>query len=280
MPKGSVSIATFMPPTFDLQGMARGRHRGAHRGARGGRAQRELRARRGARPRRRPRAPLPRRAVTLESYDKNMGFEIIILREIEHRLKFKVIYNKTAYTDFGFKLKNGSYSHLYQDLYKKEANIIIGTLLSDSIQAEDFAFTRSHCRTSGSCYVPLAKRKALWSNIVTTFDLPIWFMILLSITAMSIAYYALSNNSISYSLLYIYSILLSSSPNQPTILRLRVIFIIWAFSVLIISSSYQGVLLVFLFKARFHEQISTIEELVESKIQYGGAENSKSLLYA
>ena len=51
-----------------------------------------------------------------ESYEENTGFEILMLREIERRLKFKVIYTISNYPFSGNKLENGSYTFIFQDL--------------------------------------------------------------------------------------------------------------------------------------------------------------------
>lgn len=109
------------------------------------------------------------------------GLEIDLLETIQTLLKFKINYINTRFDDSGIKHPNGSYTEIFGDLQKEEADLCLGFFHANLTLNEDFKMSFSIIQDDLVWVVPKARNRNHWSKFASIFALEIWICICLAV---------------------------------------------------------------------------------------------------
>lgn len=183
---------------------------------------------------------------------------------------------------WGVKLRNESWTGMKGHLIKNISEIAFGTLYLDTELCDVFECTVSYFETYLVWHTPRAKEVAKWKSLFLVFQLDTWLaFIAVCVAAVLLLWRVTLSNSadpleistyanISKCFSYVWAAVLGVSvPQMPRTTRLRVLFLLWLFYCLHINIVYLTFLTTFLIHPGFEHQIRSVEELVESDVEYG-----------
>lgn len=182
-----------------------------------------------------------------------------------------------SYVHWGFKYPNGSYSLMYKDLYNKKADVMFGFTYGNSTYNSDFDQSFSHLLDPSVWWVPIASQTPPWKNILAIYDQTLWIIILSTTLIIGFIWWIAGKNNevikryndLIFSILESFYALLQGSVESPLFFINRLLFLIWIIASLLLCSAYQCKLVSFLTKPIHENQISNLQQLVESKLQIG-----------
>lgn len=219
-------------------------------------------------------------AIMEMSHGEYAGFEINYLTVIFKKINLTAVYNILPYKRI---------SHLEQFLYTiyelepSSSDIAIGLLpfgVSDISIAES---TIPYADVKITWYVPCPKQASRWRSVYEIFSLPVWlcfcfFTMLAIITMWLLAKYARHYHlresanymTIIYCIYNLWAIITGVSvPEKPISIGLRIFFITWVWFSVAMTTVYQTFFVGLLVNPGFEKSITTLNELIESKIEYG-----------
>lgn len=204
------------------------------------------------------------------------GFENTIINAITSKLNLRKIYVNNPFTDWGTKLKNGSYTKMYKMIIYNEADLMFGGTYASSHYLNDFDNFMCHGIYKGFWWVPVAQEIPKWQNFLKLFNIKVWFSIFASIFINGILFWIINlfvfsktRNALIFYLLKSLSILLQISVQFPKNKHLKTVFFIWSFGSLLIFTAYQSQLISVLTNPIFEKQIETMQDILDAKLKYG-----------
>lgn len=209
---------------------------------------------------------------------KNPGYEIIMVREFSKVLNFSIKYIPGNHTIWGHRFADGTYSILYNKLYIKEVDLMVGSVQSNESFIKDFSTTTCYTYAYLHFHAPRARILKGWQTFLLVFEVDVWCLFGISavLTTFTWKYIAITRDecseyrSLEECAFRIWCVILSSFNAQPKTSFLKQMFVLWSVYCFIMSSTFQSFLMSFLTKPTFEKQISNIRELAESGLNYGG----------
>ncbi|GLV43733.1 Ionotropic receptor 60a [Carabus blaptoides fortunei] len=207
---------------------------------------------------------------------KNPGLEVVMMNEFGKAMNFTPIYVNHKLTHTGYKFARGVYSELYRMLYNYEGEIMFGSLKVNSTFNEEFDSSYTHMRDDICWYAPKAHEVAPWKHLLIVFQKHVWF-ILLCVMCVTALFWRLMSyvvdqyyyNQTLHCLTNVWYSLLLGSVRQPRGSSMRLTFISWVMGTFLISTMYQTMFTSILTNPVYGKQISNMEEMLESHIDYG-----------
>lgn len=214
------------------------------------------------------------------SHGEYTGFEINYLTVIFQKLNLTAVYNIIPYKYI---------SHLKQFLYtiheleQSSSDIAIGLLPFAKSDISIAETTIPYADVKITWYVPCPKQASRWRPVYEIFSLPVWlcfcfFTMLAVITMWLLAKYARYHHvrestnymTIIYCIYNLWAVITGVSvPVKPISIGLRIFFIAWVWFSVAMTTVYQTFFVGFLVNPGFEKSITTLNELIESKIEYG-----------
>jgi hypothetical protein len=183
---------------------------------------------------------------------------------------------------WGEKLENGSWTGMKKHLIKNISDIAFGTLYLDTELCDLFECTVTYFENYLVWHVPRAKEVAKWKGLFLVFELTTWLAFVAVCVAVVLLLWRMArSNRADPSETSTYAnigkrssraraaLLGVSVPEMPRTTRLRALFLLWLFYCLHIDIVYLTFLTSFLIQPGFEHQIQSVEELVESDVEYG-----------
>jgi hypothetical protein len=183
---------------------------------------------------------------------------------------------------WGVKLGNDSWTGMKGHLIKNISDIAFGTLFLDTELCDVFECTVTYFESYLVWHLPRAKEVAKWKSLFLVFELNTWLAFVAACVAVVLLLWRMTrSNSVDPSEISTYAniskcfssvwaaVLGVSVPEMPRTTRLRVLFLLWLFYCLHINIVYLTFLTTFLIHPGFEHQIQSVEELVESEVEYG-----------
>ncbi|PNF21729.1 hypothetical protein B7P43_G10366, partial [Cryptotermes secundus] len=219
-------------------------------------------------------------AVMEMSHGVYTGFEINYLAAIFQKLNLTAVYNIIPYKRISQVKK---FLDTIHQLEPSSSDIAIGLLpfgVSDVSFAES---TIPYADIKITWYVPCPVQASRWRSVYEIFSLPVWlcfcfFAILAVISTWLLAKYARHHHvgeSANYMTIIcciynLWAIITGVSvPEKPISSSLRIFFIAWVWFSVAMTTVYQTFFVAFLVNPGFERSITTLNELIESKIEYG-----------
>lgn len=203
--------------------------------------------------------------------EKQPGFEILILKEASKRLNFTTEYISNPYKVWGTKLPNGSVTDMFSMVASRKANLMIGMVIVNYEFINDFDIIVAHVQLYVTFHVPRALSVEPWQNLTLSFTKTIWILILGSIISTSLTLWLTGRdeNLLNWIFVTLHTFL-SSYSFIPKPFLVCMILVIWNLYSFVVNTIYQSGLTSFLTKSAYQHQIATVEEMVNSDLDYGG----------
>ena len=183
---------------------------------------------------------------------------------------------------WGVKLGKDSWTGMKGHLIKNISDIAFGTFFLDTELCDVFECTVPYFENYFVWHLPRAKEVAKWKSLFLVFELTTWLAFVAVCVAVILLLWRMARTSradpsetstyanISKCSSSVWAALLGVSvPEMPRKTRLRLLFLLWLFYCLHIDIVYLTFLTTFLIQPGFEHQIQTVEELVESDVEYG-----------
>lgn len=140
-----------------------------------------------------------------------------------------------------------------------------------------FDNTVSHIDTTAVWFVPAALPIAHWKNLTVIFEAKVWLAIFLIFNINGFMWWVTGRNKerinefkdLALAIMASFHVLLQGSVKNPKSGLLRMLLMTWSFSCLLLFTAHQCQLTGILTSPLYEHQISNLEELVTSKLQYG-----------
>ncbi|KAK4879851.1 hypothetical protein RN001_007997 [Aquatica leii] len=213
------------------------------------------------------------------------GMEVNVLKMMQQVLNINIIYENKPFQNWGRRLKNGSYEGAYSYLRNYQADLAIGLFYANRNEYRDFDQTYPYMEDNAKWVVPIAKREEIWRVVINTYKVYVWIFFIISffIVLFSLHSIALTSSKSSlykkkmHCLIVCYKCFLGQSIDLPTPSSLRLTLGIWMYAGIIFTSVFQGKLFSNLNTKVMKKQISDVQELIDSKIQFGFYNDSRYL---
>lgn len=216
------------------------------------------------------------------------GLEVRFLDAIRGKMGFNFTFLTHSYRTWGLLRSDGNYSDMFGRLQGKQVDIVMGMCPTNYTHMWDFEMSNSYLQDALVWLVPKALEEEDWRRLQKVFPNTIWLIVLVIILAMPVVWsctsYYLRHNELnsfrSYknTLIKTMSVFFNVSVQKyPRTSTLRWLFILYAFYSLILTTIYQSKLISTLTQTDYSHQISTVDELLESGLNFGGNINIKTL---
>lgn len=209
---------------------------------------------------------------------ENPGLEIVMINEFGKAMNFTPVYVNHKLTHPGFKYAKGVYTKMFRMLYNYEGDIMFGSLKMNSSFNEEFDSSYTHLQDAICWYAPRAREVAPWKNLFIVFQTDVWFILFCLVCMTAVFWRFISHllvvdqcyySQILHCLTDVWHSLLLGSVRQPTGVTMRLSFISWVMCTFLISTVYQTMFTSILTNPAYGKQISNMEEMLESNLQYG-----------
>ncbi|KAK4873697.1 hypothetical protein RN001_013057 [Aquatica leii] len=213
-------------------------------------------------------------------FDKNgliFGMEIDALKLVQSVLKFNIEYVKKPFQNWGRKLKNGSYEGAYSYFRNYEVDLGLGMFYANQSEYWDFDETYPYMEDNVKWTVPMAKLKQRWIRVLGIFTIEVWSLVLILFLWISCLLFVMStrvNEINAYRrfkdcLTKCYQCFLGQSTELPKTGVFRIVIGFWVCFGLLITAAFQGRLISVLNINIRNPQITSVDELIASKIKFG-----------
>jgi hypothetical protein len=180
------------------------------------------------------------------------------------------------------KLPNGTWTSALGDIDNKKADIAFSELLLNLDRLVYFDTTSIYSFSGLAWIVPCAKPFERWSSIIRVFSISMWSLLFVSIIICTGFMYFLTKchsnitenvgpyRNISdcfYNVLAVY--LAISVPKIPNTGHLKIYFIMLVWYCLAVNTVFQAFVTSYLTDPGFHKQISSVEDVIASGLEYG-----------
>lgn len=180
------------------------------------------------------------------------------------------------------KLENGSWTGVLGEVFDKEADIAFSGLSINLDRYIHFDVTKVYYFSGLLWIVPCAEPFEGWYSITRVFSASLWSLIFIMIFLSAGFMYFTSKycpqfieavdsyRNISNCFYNVWAIFLGTSvPNMPVTDHLKFFFVILVWYSLAINTVFQAFVTSYLIDPGFHKQISSLEDLIASGIEYG-----------
>ncbi|KAJ9575152.1 hypothetical protein L9F63_009354 [Diploptera punctata] len=196
---------------------------------------------------------------------------------IAKTLNFRFILKRPENDDWGEKLPNNTWTGMKGDLFKNVTEVGFGGLLLDTELCNVFDCTSPYLKDRLIWHVARPLQIPQWQGIYRVFKTYMWITILIICVVVTILMWlmGLSEKEVyfhkldqSFSHMWA-SFLGVSVPCLPKSPKLRTLFFIWVIYCLHINILYLSFLTSFMINPGSEHQVSSVEELIHSTLQYG-----------
>lgn len=207
-----------------------------------------------------------------------LGFEVQILQQLAHYANLTLIFLNHSHKSWGMLINNSAkFQYMFLDLYEKKTDAIAG-MVPLANQLGFFDKTINHGFEKSRYFVPAGKKIEAWRNFLMIFDYAAWILFLATACTVCIALWfggiilfnPQGHERLEYCIMQTFRATFSVIPKIPNSSYFRCVIIIWTCSCIILTNTYQSKLLTFLVKPAFEPEISSFEELLQSKLYMGG----------
>lgn len=206
------------------------------------------------------------------------GIEILLLREVAARSNLSLVFINHNFTAWGNKFADGTYSLMYEELSKKRTDIMVGLVIANISLYCDFDESVVYNHDIITFFVPTAKMIDSWRNFMHVFDNCVWLALGVTLLAVPLTWWIIGKalkrpnalDSLQKCVFHIFEMLFTSNGIYQTSACLKYLFYLWCVFCLMLNSAYQTKLTSYLTKPAYEHQISTIAEMVDAGLSYGG----------
>ena len=232
--------------------------------------------------------------VMYPSYNENNkavtykgGLEIEFLQMIQKATNISVVFREPPSDGkWGVLLKNGSWTGVLREVIEGVSDVALGGLYYRCHISDVIECSTPYMYDELIWYVPCAQPNPRWAILSRVFKLSLWLGFILGYIAVSIITWAVvqicntfataENESSTYTdmakcFLNLWAVILgvSATENIPQKTVIRTVFLFWVVYSLAVNTIYQAFLTSYMVDPGLQHQISSVGELLDSRLEYG-----------
>nr|AQM73614.1 putative ionotropic receptor IR60a [Cydia nigricana] len=186
----------------------------------------------------------------------------------------------------GEKSFHGDWDGAIKELTYKKGDLLLGGIFPDDEVHQDFECSSTYLADSYTWVVPRALPRSAWLSLFIIFQKTVWLTVITCFVLIALSWMVLAKLSKDASYRtnldhYFINTWLSNLGfcgfSRPMTNSLRIFFVFINLYFILFLTAYQTKLIDVLTNPSFEYQISTVEELVESGLQFGGSEELHDL---
>ncbi|XP_032512983.2 uncharacterized protein LOC116766944, partial [Danaus plexippus] len=217
--------------------------------------------------------------------DPNM--EKVMVNELLKKTNFSINY-QIINAFRGERNESGKWSGALKELVSKKGHVLLGGIFPDFDVHEDFECSLTYLSDSYAWVVPRAYSKPPWIALTITFQEHVWYLTVVGFFICVITWNFFGriscdtkyNKSLMHCFMNTWiSSLGFSSYVRPVQQSLRVFNVFLNIYNILLLTAYQTKLIDVLLNPTFEYQIHTLEELIDSRLNFGGSEELHDLFY-
>ncbi|XP_050343844.1 uncharacterized protein LOC126769250 [Nymphalis io] len=219
--------------------------------------------------------------------ESDVNIEKILVNAMFKKFNFSLKY-KTISGFRGERNQQGEWNGALEDLVSRKGHILLGGIFPDFDVQEDFECSSTYLTDSYIWVVPRAYPSPPWVSLTITFQNSVWYSAIGGFILCVLAWKFLGqlsgdshyNKSFGHCLFNTWVCLLGFSANtRPKKHSLRIFFIFLNLYGIIFLTAYQTKLIDVLQNPTYESQIDNVEELVQSKLKFGGIQELNGLFF-
>lgn len=210
------------------------------------------------------------------------GYEVTLVNLIAKKLQITPVHVNNPHKDIGNIYLNRTKTYMLKDLFERKADVLYGGAFGNAKFVMDFDYTVCYSIHNMNWWVPTAEEMPKWKNLARLFNCWVWVAIFVTTLLQGILFNIISlfqhqvNHHQDYIIYFFTSLRILLQMSVATVPATRVFkfqFIIWFFTSLLIYTAYQSQLISVLTTPIFEKQISSVDDIFTSGIQYGFYDN-------
>lgn len=200
------------------------------------------------------------------------GFENVLVKNLLKRFNLREEVVQEGLMSYIITMVNDTWFGPYQSLMEMETDLAYGHMWLSNFKNTYFDHSHVFLLDDFSIVVPAAKLQKPWKKLIIVFTPTIWIIMAVALVMYICSWWALDRSNSRrkeyswYALHAWYAFLCGSIPVRRSIKHYIVVF--WTLYSLLICTSYQSQLLSVLTRPIYEDQISTMQELLNSPIRY------------
>lgn len=207
------------------------------------------------------------------------GIETMMLKTFSEVLNFTfLIYSSTVPQNWGISTQDGkNKTGIIKEIFQRKVDIGFGNFGPTEGRRRFCDYSASHIYESVTWCVPIAQIVPKWRTLLSAFKISTWLSMLIVYLLVSIITYKISKfapidmtySSIKNCFQNLFSIFLGLAVNRtPNKVSARILLFVWIFFGFHFVAAYQAKLISALLYPLYEKQISTIEEIFDSKLNW------------
>uniref|UniRef100_A0A0V0J129 Putative ionotropic receptor IR60a n=1 Tax=Cydia pomonella TaxID=82600 RepID=A0A0V0J129_CYDPO len=208
------------------------------------------------------------------------NIESLLINQVAKRYNLSLRY-EILNSFRGEKLFDGDWTGALKELTYKKGHLLLGGIFPDDEVHEDFECSSNYLADSYTWVVPRALPKPAWLALFVIFQKTVWLTVITCFVFIALSWMVLAKlskdptyrtNLDHYFINTWLSNLGFCAFSRPITNSLRLFFVFINIYCILLLTAYQTKLIDVLTNPSFEYQISTVEELVESGLKFGGSE--------
>lgn len=225
------------------------------------------------------------------------GLEIEMLQMIQKATNMSVVFRQPPSDGkWGILLDNGSWTGVLRELIEGVSDMAFGAVYYRChISGDVIECTTPYILDETVWYVPCAQPNPRWTSLSRVFKLSLWLGFILGYIIISVLIWIIvkisnvvatvGNKSLTYTklakcFLNLWAVILGVSATEdiPKNTVVRIVFLLWVAYSLAVNTVYQTFLTSYMVDPGLQHQISSVDELLDSRLDYGMVDTLESLL--
>jgi hypothetical protein len=225
------------------------------------------------------------------------GLEIEMLKMIQKATNMSTVFRqRPSDATWGVLLDNGSWTGVLREVIEGVSDMAFGAVFYRChISSDVIECTTPYIFDKIIWYVPCAQPNPRWTSLSRVFKLSLWLGFILGYIIMSVLIWVIvkvsnmaatvGNESLTYTnltkcFLNLWAVILGVSATEdiPKNAVIRIVFLLWVMYSLAVNTVYQTFLTSYMVDPGQQHQISSVDELLDSRLDYGMVDTLEELL--
>jgi hypothetical protein len=218
----------------------------------------------------------------VSTYDEGSDVRLFLFVAKAMNMSVTITASQDAIYVWPTKLPNGTWTSALGDIDNKKADIAFSVLLLNLDKLTSFDTTSIYYFSGLVWIVPCAKPFERWTSIIRVFSISMWSLLLISIGVSAGFMYLLTRchsnvtdevgpyRNMSDCFYNVWAVYLGISvAKMPTTSHLKIYFIMLVWYCLAVTTVFQAFVTSYLVDPGFRKQISNVEDIIASGLEYG-----------
>lgn len=205
-----------------------------------------------------------------------VGIEVTMIHIIAKVLNFTEVYIEKDYMEWAHHSSHEIFNPIYKMIEAKQLDIAFGYAYNLFYKRHYIASTIVHMIDVNLFWVPAGLKVPMWKNLIKIFRTTLWISTIIAFIINGFAFWIIARIKQYYpfeklpkSLFISWGILLNITTKIPKCYILRIPFIIWCISSLILNTCYTSKLIAYITDPLYEHHIKNVKQLIASDLKLG-----------